>query len=193
MRALLGIVDERSKMKKVYVAMCAAGFAILAACSAESPSSEVVTSGPGELRPADCPGIACGPHPVGSDCAAYDPGNGCPLLSCPCNTGLVCDATAQVCCQPSTALCNGAICGAVVQDGCGNLITCTQGATNCQCDTCAGKQCGSLADGCGNVLNCGSCLGATHCGGGHKCYKNCAAGYTDCNNDGHCVKISSCM
>ena len=89
-------------------------------------------------------------------------------------------------CTPETCQQLGQGCGPA-GDGCGNVIqcgmcvapqTCGGGGTPGQCgyvdggsctpQTCAelGVMCGASGDGCGNLINCGSCVAPETCGGG---------------------------
>ncbi|HEX3770189.1 MAG TPA: hypothetical protein VHV30_04965 [Polyangiaceae bacterium] len=91
-------------------------------------------------------------------------------------------------CVPATCPSLGFACG-MAGDGCGNLLDCgscaapafcggggfsacggTGGGTRVACTprTCAslGDNCGPAGDGCGNLLQCGSCGGPDICGGG---------------------------
>ncbi|HEY1692526.1 MAG TPA: hypothetical protein VGG39_10210 [Polyangiaceae bacterium] len=96
-------------------------------------------------------------------------------------------------CTPKTCAQQGYDCGYAV-DGCGNVINCnpgdgstgciapefcggggydvcgtgTDGGTTCTGTTCAklGYNCGAADDGCGNVLQCGTCTAPQYCGGG---------------------------
>ncbi len=82
--------------------------------------------------------------------------------------------------------------------------------TSCSPISCAslGKNCGSIADGCGNTLNCGSCSASLSCGGGgtanlcgfsdtatHDAY--CSATYHQISTDGatshSCPKVGACV
>jgi hypothetical protein len=100
-------------------------------------------------------------------------------------TPSVCGGTAA--CVPQTCADLGASCGQQ-GDGCGNLIdcgTCPTGEScggggtpnvcgkggadggTCKPKTCAelGFDCGGAADGCGNLIDCGTCSGTDTCGG----------------------------
>jgi hypothetical protein len=73
--------------------------------------------------------------------------------------------TSRICCTPSVA---GAMC-----DSSQPIACCASGQTcqdrtcvaTCTPTTCAaqGKNCGAIADGCGNTLNCGSCTAPNTC------------------------------
>lgn len=115
-----------------------------------------------------------------------------------------CSAAARVtdCCQNQCGCAGGtARCGASCVDlqtdstncgTCGNtcapVASCVSGACQCTPVTCtaAGAECGSIPDGCGSNLDCGSCGGAETCGGAgtpNRC--GCPVGTVDCN--GSCV------
>ena len=113
------------------------------------------------------------------------------------NNGLLPDG--GVACTPKTCASLGYTCG-ITGDGCGaslNCGTCTNpeycggggfnqcggnnglspdGGVACTPTTCAalGYNCGQAADGCGNLLNCGSCTNPQYCGG---------AGYDQCGGN----------
>lgn len=79
---------------------------------------------------------------------------------------------------------------------CGNGQTCTTSGTCCKPTTCAasGKTCGSLSDGCGATLNCGTCGAGDFCSGG---VCGCANGFksgsetdVDCGGNA-CAKCGS--
>jgi hypothetical protein len=105
------------------------------------------------------------------------------------NTGIGSDG--GVICTPTTCAALGYDCG-VAGDGCGNALqcgTCTDpqycggggydkcggnnglspdGGVVCKPETCAtlGFNCGTVGDGCGGSLNCGTCTDPQYCGGG---------------------------
>jgi hypothetical protein len=118
--------------------------------------------------------IDCGGCPAGQFCGAYSPG--------------VCWAAGK--CTPKTfaqACTNaGKNCGPIA-DGCGGTINCGTCASNQVCGgggvdnvchpacvpktfaqacTNAGKNCGPIADGCGGLIDCGTCQFPASCGGG---------------------------
>jgi hypothetical protein len=119
----------------------------------------------GTLSCGNCPaGQTCGGGGVAGKCGAPD-GGGCVATSC---------AAQNITCGPAG-------------DGCGNLLgcgtctaplTCGGGGVPGQCGfpdsgTCAsqscsaqGLTCGPAGDGCGNLLNCGTCMAPATCGGG---------------------------
>ena len=94
-------------------------------------------------------------------------------------------------CNPTTCASLGYDCG-IAGDGCGNAITCgtctdpqycggggfnkcggsnglgPDGGVPCTPSTCAGLgyNCGTAADGCGGLLQCGTCTDPQYCGGG---------------------------
>lgn len=88
---------------------------------------------------------------------------------------LVLDGTAT--CVPSTCAAYPGQCGAALSNGCGGTIDCSAACTGGQtCDatsgTCTGTcvpatcqvgQCGSVSDGCGGNLACGTCPGGDPC------------------------------
>jgi hypothetical protein len=107
-------------------------------------------------------------------------------------------------CTPKTCQELAASCG-MQGDGCGNLLDCGScvapefcggnglnhcglgavgGGTLCTPKTCAdlGAFCGSQGDGCGNVLDCGSCVAPEFCGGNgpNKCGQGGAGGTNPC-------------
>ena len=96
---------------------------------------------------------ACTP-PV-AECSASNC-NGCCDAAGQCQTGVMPQA-----CGAYGAQCNACGGTAMCQFG-----YCTQGSS-CTPATCAsqGKNCGTVSDGCGGMLNCGSCSGTESCGG----------------------------
>jgi len=133
--------------------------------------------------------IKCGPADGGSACGPTEYCGGGGFNKCGGSTGLTPDG--GVPCTPSTTCSNGQDCG-VQGDGCGGVIMCGQctapaycggggfnicggnnglnpdGAPNCTPTTCAklGFDCGPAGDGCGGLLQCGSCTSPQICGGG---------------------------
>ncbi len=128
-------------------------------------------------------GVSCGPA-----------GDGCgKLLQCgTCSGCEVCGGGGQSgvcggqCCQPKTCAALGISCGPA-GDGCGGQLDCGScpngqscggGGQNGQCGaidagvctptTCASQNiaCGPAGDGCGNLLQCGTCPNGQTCGGG---------------------------
>jgi len=183
---------------KIAAVAAVATIIVLAACTSET--GPVVEPEPGAVTPkVDCDPLITGACVDGTKLGGRchypnDQPAGCPSdeRSCTCQSGLVCYQ--DYCCQPidSAAACAGKVCGAIVGDGCGGIITCGPSNSTCTCATCQPNACGTIQDGCGNAVSCGGCKTGYHCGAGF-CHKNCAAGYTDCNGDGVCVKTSSCM
>jgi hypothetical protein len=153
---------------------------------ADARACETCTAPDGPCIPASCvqQGRTCGP--------ATD-GCGLPLDCGTCLVGEICGG-AGTCentggnCVPETCLQKGVACGPT-GDGCGNLLqcgTCTGGMTcggggapahcgspaeagaQCTPETCAQQsvQCGPAGDGCGGLLQCGTCTAPAKCGGG---------------------------
>jgi hypothetical protein len=141
------------------------------ACSPISCASQNIGCGPagdGCGNPIDCgtcpPGETCGGAGILGHCGAPDSGV-CTPSSC---------AAQNVGCGPAGDGCGNAIdCGA-----CPSSLTCGGGGVPSQCGapdggycvslTCAQQQigCGPAGDGCGNLLDCGSCTPTQTCGGG---------------------------
>lgn len=73
-------------------------------------------------------------------------------------------------------------------------LTCNGTTTNCPCGTCAtsGADCGSISDGCGHTLNCGTCGSGQQCVA-NSCEITCSAGQTDCCGDGICRSALACF
>ena len=93
-----------------------------------------------------CAGLGLNCGPVGDGCGG--------LLQCgTCGAGESCGLGGPSLCGPS----NG---GGPGTDG--------GGVTACTAKTCStvGANCGPVADGCGGLLNCGTCTASTSCGGG---------------------------
>jgi phosphate-induced protein 1 len=111
---------------------------------------------------------SCTPNCTGKTCGSDGCGGSCGSCTAPqtCGGGGV---AGQCGC---TASCSGKTCGSNGCGGsCGTCSTgqvCTSGGACCTPTTCAahGANCGSLADGCGGTLNCGSCTAPATCGGG---------------------------
>jgi hypothetical protein len=142
----------------------------------------------GTCTPRTCnsQGIACGP--AGDGC-----GNQLNCGSCTspqtCGGGGVpgqCGYPDASSCQPQSCMQQGIACGPA-GDGCGNQLNCgsctapqTCGgggvpgqcgypdAASCAPTSCAAQHitCGPAGDGCGNLLDCGSCVAPATCGGG---------------------------
>jgi hypothetical protein len=104
---------------------------------------------------------------------------------------VLCSPTGQACpddyyCAPDgTCYRNGhmsAIDASVLTDG-------SSGDHGCIVDqqkACAGKNCGPVADGCGGMVDCGSCMPPRTCGGGG------IAGICGCKDDGSACKNKQC-
>jgi hypothetical protein len=133
-------------------------------------------------------GLACGP--AGDGCGNVIACGTCALPQT-CGGGGVsgqCGAPAPGGhCTPETCASQNVDCGSV-SDGCGNLIDCgvcvaplscggggvagqcgaPDAGTRCEARSCAEQniECGPAGDGCGNLLNCGSCTHGAMCGGG---------------------------
>ncbi len=138
----------------------------------------------GVAPPPPCQPTTC--EALGATCGRMGDGCGGTLECGTCPTGQTCGGggTANVCgapppppCQPTTCAAAGASCGPL-PDGCGRTLecgTCPTGQTcggggtanvcgappppPCQPTTCAaaGASCGPLPDGCGGILECGTC------------------------------------
>ena len=147
---------------------CLSGSCINLVCA--SPTCHDNTKNGGET------GVDCGGT---TTCARCPPGQGCMAPS---------DCTSSVCtggiCQAPTCMDNtkngsetDTDCGGSCSNKCAVGQTCSAPSDclsgNCQgnvcappCGTCSSLgACGSVVDGCGNTLNCGSCTGAQTCGG----------------------------
>jgi hypothetical protein len=141
------------------------------ACTPISCASQNIGCGPAgdgcgnAIECGDCPpGETCGGAGVPGHCGAPDSGM-CTPSSC---------AAQNIGCGPAGDGCGNAIdCGA-----CPSSLTCGGGGVPSQCGapdggycvslTCAQQQigCGPAGDGCGNLLDCGSCTAPQTCGGG---------------------------
>jgi hypothetical protein len=168
--------------------------------SASSSSSSSASTG----TSSGCVPLGCSP----GVCGSID--NGCNgVVQCSCPPPQVCAQGA--CCTPKSCAEQGFDCG-MAADGCGNVIDCGTcpasgcpqpvcgggGQANvcglpagCQPKTCAqqGYNCGMASDGCGCVLDCGTCPTGQSCGGaglanvcgvGCCCPKTCAQLGYDC-------------
>jgi hypothetical protein len=145
------------------------------------------------VTPPSCTALTCGQQNISCGPA----GDGCGgQLSCgncvspqTCGGGGVagqCGYPDGGSCAPQTCVSEGIACGPA-GDGCGNQLncgtcvspqTCGGGGVfghcgypdggGCQAQTCAsqGISCGPAGDGCGNQINCGSCVSPQTCGGG---------------------------
>ena len=132
---------------------------------------------------------------LGATCGQQGDGCGNTLNCGTCSAGQTCGGggVANQCgstdggfCTPKTCVQQGIQCGPA-GDGCGNLLQCGNCASPQQCggggthgvcgyvdggsctpETCTqlGLNCGQVGDGCGNVLQCGTCTAPDTCGGG---------------------------
>jgi hypothetical protein len=134
---------------------------------------------------------------VGATCGSAGDGCGGTLSCGSCTLPFTCGGggKASVCggptCTPKTCADLGATCG-WIGDGCGGTVNCgdctapdtcggggipsTCGhttSTTCKPRTCtdAGAECGAAADGCGGLLDCGTCVAPKTCGGGGTPFK----------------------
>lgn len=136
----------------------------------------VTCSGPTTVGPSPCTAgtTPCGPCccRAGIACTNSTTGTcGCPAGTTPC--GLACCVAGVACANASTSTCNGAVSTCLTgQAPCGRRC-CAAGqpcsnAACCTPTTCAaqGKNCGQISDGCGGLLNCGTCTSPETCGGG---------------------------
>jgi hypothetical protein len=132
-------------------------------------------------------GLMCGP--AGDGCGNVINCGNCPMGQA-CGAGGVPGMCGASNCMPTTCMSQGLMCGPT-GDGCGNLLDCGTcpmgqvcggGGVNGQCGapmnadggsvmctprTCAqqGLQCGQTGDGCGMLLDCGTCVEGMMCGG----------------------------
>lgn len=90
---------------------------------------------------------------------------------------------------PTAFACGSQTCG-YAPNGCGGRDWC--GCCPSAAQACGTQQCGSSDTGCGYSVSCGSCPLGNTCAGG-RCHVKCPRGYTDCYNDGQCIRTSSCM
>jgi hypothetical protein len=77
----------------------------------------------------------------------------------------------------------------------GTSLTCNGSVTSCPACTptscsAAGAECGTLSNGCGGTLSCGSCPTGLSCVGN---FCDCPAGKTDCCGDGVCRSFTLCQ
>lgn len=126
-------------------------------------------------------GLSCRPRrceEAGATCGTILDGCGGQLSCGSCRAPETCGArNANRCgCVPKTCVTLGATCGRNLPDGCGGTIscgnqpdcggapfTCDPQTLSCRCvpKTCAslGASCGTVSDGCGGQLSCGTCTG----------------------------------
>jgi hypothetical protein len=137
--------------------------------------------------------LNCNPNDAATGCTPPQYCGGGGFNQCGGNNGLATDG--GVPCVATTCAALNYDCG-YAGDGCGNLLDCNpasggctapqycggggfnqcggnsgltpDGAPNCTPTTCVklGYNCGPTGDGCGNVLQCGTCTGNNTCGGG---------------------------
>ncbi len=151
--------------------------------------------------------ISCTPPPEASSCTPESCG-GCCDANGVCQPGDQMDAcggggtSCDVCastqtCDSATASCQGGGVGGGAGGGAGGGSGggAGGGGGTCTPTTCAAqnKNCGSISDGCGGMLSCGTCGGLQTCGGGgtanvcgQTCLMTCPAGFT-CNAEGACA------
>ncbi len=157
-------------------------------CGGGGVSGQCGSVDAGGCTPGTCTqqGIQCGP--AGDGCGnLLQCGNCTPPLQCGGGgQSGVCGFTDSGACAPRSCAQQGISCGPA-GDGCGNLLqcgpcvapqTCGGGgmpgvcgdvdAGSCTPTTCAklGISCGPAGDGCGGLLQCGTCLAPQTCGGG---------------------------
>jgi hypothetical protein len=110
---------------------------------------------------------------AGATCGTVSDGCGGTLSCGTCGAGQSCSTTHQ-CCSPWT--CTPGVCG-TFSNGCGFLVYCSCASgqacnastgTCCAPTTCAaaGATCGTIPDGCGGSLSCGTCAAGQTCTGG---------------------------
>jgi hypothetical protein len=159
------------------------------ACTPETCTSLAYTCG--------VAGDGCGGTLSCGSCANPQYCGGGGYNKCGGNNGLTADG--GVACTPKTCAQLGYTCG-ISGDGCGGSLSCgsctnpqycggggfnqcggndgltPDGGVACTPTTCAalGYNCGQAADGCGGLLNCGSCTNPQYCGG---------AGYDQCGGN----------
>jgi len=125
----------------------------------------------GEVCGAGGPNV-CGTGTSGGD--AGDGGTGCTAKTCQ-SQGYDCGYATDGCgniinCNPNdanTGCVAPAYCGGGGYNVCGTGTT-GDGGTTCTGTTCTklGYNCGAASDGCGNILQCGTCTAPQFCGGG---------------------------
>jgi hypothetical protein len=169
------------------------------------PSVCGATDGGGGCKKFTCANAGSGGTAV--NCGEIGDGCGGTLNCGSCTAPETCGGggTASVCgspaCMPTTCMALNATCG-IQGDGCNGTLdcgTCTSPATcggggtpnqcgvSCTPKTCANAgpggtalNCGPVGDGCGNILECGSCVSPMICGGGSTPQAN-ICGMTVCN------------
>jgi hypothetical protein len=131
---------------------------------------------------------------LGASCGSVGDGCGGTLDCGTCGAGQACGAggkanacgTIQAACTPTTCAAQGKNCG-TIPDGCGGTLVCgtcgngqTCGANGATANVCAtppptctkttcdaqARNCGTIPDGCGGSLECGTCATGQTCGGG---------------------------
>jgi hypothetical protein len=163
--------------------------------SPDTGESQDATSDTSPLPgPDGCTALTC--SEAGAQCGFIEDGCGQTIDCGDCPFG-TCDRNNQCRCSPET---NGTFCDRLAAecgeltaaDNCGNertvdcgacegVFQCGDGGTpnRCGCTpgTCDEGMCGQLADGCGNVINCGTCTTpGENCGGGNAGPNRCGAG-----------------
>ncbi len=121
----------------------------------------------------DCGMSKCAPGEV---CGGAGDANVCdqppctPITFCP--AGMNCGSIADGCggtfdCGPPNACTPPAICGGGGQPNvCGGGTVAGDGGAPCNPIACQPNQCGPIANGCGQIIQCGACTGGAVCGGG---------------------------
>jgi hypothetical protein len=170
-------------------------------------NGELPDGGGGDMGP--CQPQSC--TELGKNCGAVDNGCGASISCGSCDAPNTCGGGGpeHVCgCMPTTCMKQGWNCG-TAPDGCGDTLTCGSGmnqgcntgetcGANSRPNVCgvglcqpltmcpAGKNCGSISDGCGGTFVCGKCTPPQTCGAGgndHVCgcvKTNCSAQGYDC-------------
>lgn len=131
-------------------------------------------------------------------CTEWSDARACPI------PGQTCEGSGSCTCSPVGRVCQGS--AVYDSDSCGetNFVRscehgCYQGACeaapepSCRKRTCssAGAMCGSLSDGCGGTLNCGSCgSSGQECGTNNRC--ECVAAVRTTCSGGHVYEEDSC-
>jgi hypothetical protein len=166
-----------------FVALLLMLAAIVAGCSSgpapenAAASAEDIVTKCGPCQVLDCqtcdigdgcpkPVIHCTCDPVG-DGAACNDGSKCDLAGT-CHSG-ACVSGGKVTCTPPDA-CHVATCNATTPCGTEGQDVCSAGTCVQPCGlmTCASQHvfCGQTGDGCGHIINCGTCAAPETCGGG---------------------------